>query len=149
KGITIKQVEEAFKKARTAGLKTLAHFIFGLEEDATHQNKLIDFCLSLDSDYASFNIAAPAWNTSFREHVISNGWLIEDGVEMDSSCSYPIWERASLKRRDVWDMRNNAVKKFYMRPGFILKYIKGIKTPYQLSSFLRDGINFLLNSEER
>ena len=144
KGIAINQIKKAFKLAKESKLRTLAHFILGLSgEDIESQDKLINFCLSLKPDFVSFNIAAPVWNTTFREEVVSNNWLIDDGTEVDSSCSYPIWETNKLKRLEVWQMRRMALERFYLRPTYVFKQLKNIRTYYQLRRLAIEGLHLI------
>lgn len=147
KEITKNQVRKAFNLTKRIGLRTLAHFIFGLNgENLESEIKLIDFCLSLDPDYASFNIATPLWNTSFREEVINNNWLIDEKIEVDSSCSYPVWETGQLKRSEIWQIRKLAIRRFYLRPYYFLNKLKMIKTCYQLYILFKEGLHLLANN---
>lgn len=142
KGINLEQVNSAFRLARELGLRTLAHFIFGLQgEDVHSQKELIDFCLALNPDFVSFNIAAPLCNTTFKEEVLRQGLCPERIIEADSSCSYPVWESGKLKREDVWGLRSAALRRFYLRPSYILNHLKNIKTAYQLRSLIREGLS--------
>lgn len=148
KGVTIRQIEDAFRLAKKSGLRILAHFILGLPgETAETQKSILDFCLKLDPDLVSFNIAAPLWNTSFRDEVVDKKWLLEDSIEVDSSSSYPVWERSSLSRSAVWQARALALRKFYLRPSYILKQAINIRTAYQLYSLFREGLHFIPNNK--
>jgi len=144
KGITIQQVRIAFRLAEKFGLKRLAHFILGLSgETIDSQLMLIDFALQLNPDYGVFNIAAPLWNTSFREEVMSNQLLIDDKIEVDSSCSYPVWESEKLKRSEIWRIRKLALRRFYLRPAYVLKQLRSLKTRYQLYMLFKEGAHLL------
>lgn len=147
KGTTIRQIENAFRLAKNIGLKTVAHFIFGLAgENLESQGKIMDFCLSLNPDYASFNVANPLWNTQFREEAIKNNWLMDKSIEVDCSCSYPVWETDKLKRSEIWEMRKLALRRFYLRPSYIINRIRNAETIYQYYTLLREGLFFLRNN---
>jgi len=144
KKISLRQIEETFSLAKKVGLKTLAHFILGLKgENKISQTKLIDFSLSLDPDYVSFNIAAPLWNTTFRETLTKNKNLNLETIEVDSSASYPVWESNLLSREDVWDFRKEALRKFYLRPSYLLKSLKNLKSFYQARQLIGEGVHLL------
>jgi radical SAM superfamily enzyme YgiQ (UPF0313 family) len=146
KGTTLNQTKEAFLIAQEVGLRTLAHFIIGLKSETfDSQMQLIEFCLSLNPDFASFNIAAPLYNTSFREEAEKNNWLVNKNVEVDSSCSYPIWESEGLKRSEIWRIRKLAIRKYYLRPQYAFSLLRDIRTPYQLYSFFREGLHLSLS----
>lgn len=144
KKITRAQIEAAFVRARKVGLKILAHFIFGLSgEDLRSQEEILSFSLVLDPDYAVFNVAAPLWNTSFRDEVTKKGWLIAEDIDVDSSDTYPTWESPELCRRDVWRVREMAIRKFYLRPAFLWRQLRGVRSFYQARILVKEGWCFL------
>lgn len=133
-------VREAFELARRHGFRTLAHFIIGLSGETPESiEKLIRFSIDLDPDIASFNVARVAWNTGFRDEIVSNGWLVEDGIEIAASDSVPVFESPALTRQQMWQLRNDAVRRFYLRPGYMLRQLGRIRSPYQLSILRREG----------
>jgi radical SAM superfamily enzyme YgiQ (UPF0313 family) len=137
-------VERAFALARETRLRTLAHFIIGLSGETPESiERLIRFSIDLKPDIASFNIARPAWNTGFRDEVTSKGWLVEEGVEIAGDDGLPVWESPALPREQMWRLRNEAVRRFYLRPSYILHQLGGVQTPYQLSILLREGWHML------
>jgi radical SAM superfamily enzyme YgiQ (UPF0313 family) len=141
------QVEQAFQMARRVGLRTLAHFIIGLSgETAESVERLIRFSINLSPDIASFNIARPAWNTGFREEVVRNGWMVEDSVEIAGNDCLPIWESPALSRDEMWRLRNAAVRRFYLRPRFVLQQLLRVRTPYQLQTLVREGSRIVADS---
>ena len=147
KGINVEQIKEAFALAKKVGLRTLAHFIIGLSgEDLDSLRRLVDFSISLDPDIAAFNVARPAWNTSFRDEVTEKQWAIDEGVEIAESDYRPVWESPSLPREEVRQMRNLAMRKFYLRPSYILKQLTKIRTRYQLFTLIREGLHLVWQS---
>lgn len=141
------QVEQAFALARRHGLRTLAHFIIGLTgETAASIERLIRFSIELSPDIASFNIARPAWNTGFRDEVVTNGWMVDVGVEIAGSDCLPVWESPGLSREEMWRLRNEAVRRYYLRPSFVLKQLCRVRTPYQLLTLVREGWKILADS---
>jgi len=146
KGITLEQVRRAFLLAQKFGIRRLAHFIIGLDgETKESQDELIDFSLLLNPEYASFNIAAPLWNTTFHDEAVKNSWINKDIIEIDSSCSYPAWENRLLTKREIWGVRNKALRKFYLRPAYIMNQARNLKTKYQLYSLVREGCKMARN----
>ncbi len=140
KGTKVEQIREAFALAKRHRLRTLAHFIIGLTgEDRESLGRLIDFSIALDPDIASFNVAAPAWNTSFRDEVVASGWESEADVEIADSESYPVWETPELPREEIWRLRNVALRRFYMRPSYMLRQLGSIRTAYQFRTVAREG----------
>jgi radical SAM superfamily enzyme YgiQ (UPF0313 family) len=147
KGIVPEQVRRAFALAKQAGLRTLAHFVLGLPgEDAASLDRLIRFSIELDPDIASFNVAAPRWGTSLRDEITARHWMIEEGVETAGEESYPVWESPGLTRDEVWRMRQRALRRFYMRPSYVLRQLGSVRTSCQLKTLLREGWQMLRNA---
>ena len=137
---TVVQMEQAFRLCKELGIRTLAHFIVGLPgENADTVKRLIDFSIELDPDIASFNVARPAWNTGMRDEVAEKEWLIDDGVEIANPDYFPIWESPDLPRDEMWRLRNEAIRKFYMRPSYMLRQLFKVRTTYQLRTLFREG----------
>jgi radical SAM superfamily enzyme YgiQ (UPF0313 family) len=144
KRIDAGQIEMAFRTAKRVGLRTLAHFMLGLSgENAASLERLIDFSLTLDPDIASFNVAAPAWNTSFREEVVQEKWLLESGVGIANADSLPVWESPAIERRRLIEIRDRALRRFYMRPSYMLRQLLSVRTPYQFRILLREGAHMI------
>jgi radical SAM superfamily enzyme YgiQ (UPF0313 family) len=146
KRMTTEQVREAFALARSAGFRTLAHFILGLTgENEASLERLVEFAIALDPDVASFNVAAPVWNTSFGDRVREKGWLLAGGVEIAGPGAAPVWEQPELPVRTVLRLRDEAVRRFYMRPGYIMKQLTRVRSTYQLRTLFREGLGMLRN----
>jgi len=144
---TVDEVDRAFALARRLGMRTLAHFVIGLSGETRESiGRLIDYAIALDPDIASFNIARPAWNTGFRDEVVDQGWLLDDRVEIATTDSLPIWESPDLSRLEMWQLRNEAVRRFYLRPRFVLRQLGGVRTPYQFGTLVREGCQIVADA---
>lgn len=147
---TVRTVEDAFALARRLGFRTLAHFIIGLSGETPESiERLIRFSIDLDPDIASFNIARPVWNTGFRDEVAANGWLVDDRVEIAGDDSLPVFETPTLSRRQMWDLRNQAMQRFYGRPSYVARQLGRVRTPYQLQVMVREGWHMLKEAAHR
>jgi radical SAM superfamily enzyme YgiQ (UPF0313 family) len=112
-------------------------------EDAASQEKLIQLCLELDPQYVSFNVAAPLWNTSFRDKVVKDNRIFNTKIEVDSSFEYPVWESDSLSAERVYKLRNQAVRRFYFRPEYMLREFLGAGSNYRRRMMFREGLNMI------
>jgi len=134
----------AFALAREAGIRTLAHFLLGLPgEDEASLRRTLDLCMELEPDIASFNVAAPAWGTTLRHEVVANGWMIEDGVGIAGDGSRPVWESPSLPRDTVVRVRDEALRRFYMRPSYVVRQLLSVRSAYQLRTLIAEGLDVL------
>ncbi|MCK5073171.1 MAG: radical SAM protein [Bacteriovoracaceae bacterium] len=140
-------VVKAFALAKKYNIKTLGHFIIGLEGETVESiNRLIDFSVFLNPDYASFNLAAPVWNTSFREQLLQSGQFSSENMHVDISCNYPVWDNSKISRIQMASLKRKAIRSFYLRPGYILRQLINVKSFYQLKSLIREGIGLIINT---
>ena len=144
KRTTVDGIQAAFALARGMGFRRLAHFIIGLTgEDEASLGRLVEFAIALDPDIAAFNVAAPAWNTSFGDHVRDEHWQLGEGVEIAGPDAAPVWEQPGLPIQTILRMRDEAVRRFYMRPGYVVKQLTRVRSTYQLRTLFREGIGML------
>jgi radical SAM superfamily enzyme YgiQ (UPF0313 family) len=149
KRITVQQIRDAFSLAKRTGLRTLAHVMIGMDgENAGSQERLIKLCLELDPQYVSFNIAAPLWDTTFRDILESEKKIFNQKVEIDSSMGVPVWESGSLRTEEVLEWHRKAFRRFYYRPFYIFKYLLEARSAYRVKMMIKEGLNILFSKEK-
>lgn len=128
KHYTLNQIKDTFKLTAQAGIKRLGTFLIGVPGQTKESIlKTIDFAKEIDADYASFNVAVPRSNTSFREQAIAEG-IIDDSIKsMDQSGDEVTMGTGVLTRDELQSLRNQAYRSFYLRPSYIWKRLVGIK----------------------
>ena len=132
KGVTKKQMQQAFALCREFKIRTLGHFIIGLPGETEESvKKTLDFSRVLDCDIASFNIAVPALGTPLREAAIKNGWINKSVLQFDASDSYPILETPQFSKEQSREWRNRAVRQFYFRPSYLWRMATASRSLYQ------------------
>src|SRR3989339_592189 len=131
-------MKKSFALCRDVGIKTMGYFIIGLPgENKESIIKTILLAKNLDCDYASFNIPIPIYGTKLREEAIKNKW-INDNVDVFDGSFFPVIETEDLTTRDVWSLRNLAIRRFYLRPRFIFKKLVGIRSMSDLLFLLKN-----------
>jgi len=139
KGITLDQVRKAFKLCREVGIKTQAFFLFGIPgENQESINQTINFAKEIKPDSAQFAIAIPHPGTELYQICQKKGWLKYSTWEDFSACNSLI-ETEELSRKDLEEARIKAYKKFYFRPGYVLKTIRGTKTLKDFKSVIKSA----------
>lgn len=140
KGIQPQRVKEIFALCRKRGIRTLAHFILGLPGE-TEQTALrtIEFAKELDSDFASFNVAAPRMGTDLRSEAIRQGWVDKDVDSVDNSTFLPQLEVGSISGQRVIELRNQAIREFHLRPAYLWRKVKDIRSPREFWRALQNG----------
>jgi len=117
----LSHVREIFRFTQETGIETFAYFMIGyLGETLESYKKTLNLALSLRADLAMFTIATPYPGTPFYKMAESMSLIEKDywkkftsGTNGSSRLPYFIDNAESLIRM--------AYRKFYLRPGFILK----------------------------
>jgi anaerobic magnesium-protoporphyrin IX monomethyl ester cyclase len=144
KNYNTEQVQAAFRIAKKIGLKTMGTFLIGVPgQDASSIRKTIQFAIDLEADYAAFNVAIPRSNTSFRKEAIDLGLIKESDVLMDQSGSFIAMGTGTLNQNQIIWLKREAYIRFYLRPSYIFKRVRGIISWTELKTHFNEAIQML------
>ncbi len=116
------KIEALVGHANRLRMNVCADFILGLEhEDETDMAATIDYALRLPIDFASFNIAAPFPGTEIRRRARQAGRMAFGAEGCDSLTHETDLGICGAGRDAVRRLRNTALRKFYLRPGYLLR----------------------------
>jgi anaerobic magnesium-protoporphyrin IX monomethyl ester cyclase len=101
-------------------IRICGDFIIGLDSDETAVNRMIQFAKTLQLDYASFNILTPLLGSKIREKLIEKGTLDPYTIGFDTSGTF------GQGTEKLIQLRNMAIKKFYLRPKYLLRRMMNI-----------------------
>ena len=125
KRINAEKIENAFALCKKKNIRRAATFIIGLpgenEEDIM---RTVDFAMEIDCTFASFNVA---------------------GIRPGTEWSHNPEKIHFLPHEELEKIRNKAIKKFYLRPGYIIGRIKEISTLYDINVLLEEGTGIVSN----
>ncbi len=129
KHYTTAQIKHTFKISKDIGIKRLGTFLIGVPgQSKASILKTMAFAKEIDADYASFNVAVPRSNTSFREEALKEG-LMDDSLEvMDQSGSEVTIGTGAISRNELQKLKNKAYRSFYFRPTYIFKRLISIRS---------------------
>lgn len=133
KKIDLGKTIEVIKICQEEKLQTCGFFILGLPgEDRPATEETISFALKLPLDLAKFNIAIPYPGSPMYREALENGRLLHRNWE-DYSCygSDPNqlpWLPEGRQAKELISKQKTATRRFYLRPGMILKHIFIIRT---------------------
>jgi anaerobic magnesium-protoporphyrin IX monomethyl ester cyclase len=133
KGFTAEQAINPFKWAREAGLVTVASVLLG-HPGETKESALdtIKFLEKLDPDDVGYNIVTPYPGIPLTDYVKKMGWLkVTDFDRYDTQT--PTFETPMMSMKDLKEIREMALQRFYLRPKYILRAFSK-RTPYGRSS---------------
>lgn len=146
KKLTLDQSADFVTAAHKAGLVVHGCFVLGLPgETRETMERTMDFVLRLDLDTVQFSAAVPFPGTEFYRICEQNGllrarswadWL--DEGEQTGVVEYP-----GLSKQEIGHYVDEGLKKFYFRPGYMVKFLLSTRSPSDLYRKLRGLRNFL------
>lgn len=148
KGITISQVETAFKAARKVGITTLAYFMLGNPTETKDQMlETIAFAKKIKADFVHISLTTPFPATELYKQGLSQGIIQSDywkEFALNPSPDFipPLWEE-KLKRDELFEMLRYAYKQFYFRPHYILQQILKTRSWNEFKRKARAGLKML------
>ncbi len=144
KNTTTHQTHEAISLIKKAGIRAGGFFMIGFPGETRQSiNDTIDLACSLNLDYASFNIVNPRFGTSLRKTVIEKGSIYENILDTESSFSKPVWKNQPVSNDNLLCLKKYAVRKFYLRPGYLFKRLLNIKTFHETKNLFAEAVELL------
>lgn len=124
KKTTPSMIRHAFEATRRAGIRTMGYFILGLPVE-TYDDALrtIDFACEIKADYAQFSVLSPIRGTRIYDEAVSKGWYKEIAAQNvnDKDKLRPVIISENWTEEQLVDIVRIAHRRFYLRPGYILK----------------------------
>ena len=143
KGFTVAQVRDAFSRTRKLGLRTLGFFIIGLPGESRQSVKeTILLALELDPDLASFSVPTPDPGTSLLDQAHERG-LLGDVPSQVLSTVGPTLPAEGLSEKEVRDLREEAIRRFYLRPSFLLRQVRSLRSFEDLKDRALNAVELL------
>ncbi len=141
KKLVVADIRDALARCRKMGLRTVGTFLIGLpEENEAQIRTTIDLACELPLDYASFNIPVPRKMTGLRKEAIALGLVDAATTRMDQSGkSMVVMGTRHLTAAQVQALRKEALKRFYLRPGYLLRRLAMLRTPYEVGVNVTEG----------
>ncbi|MBF0424785.1 MAG: radical SAM protein [Magnetococcales bacterium] len=122
KGLTTDQARRAVACCQEAGLQVIAYFVLGTPgETRQTMQQTLDFALELDPEVAQFFVATPFPGTEFYEQALRMGALTSDNWEDYMHGEADVFDYGDLSSKDFIAFKNHCYRRFYLRPGRILR----------------------------
>jgi anaerobic magnesium-protoporphyrin IX monomethyl ester cyclase len=147
KNITLEQSRRFMKLAKEARLKVHGCFVIGLPGETEDTAKdTVDFALSLGCSTIQFSGAVPFPGTEFFRMAEKEEWLksrewsrwLNKVGEQSGVISYP-----GLSEERVNYYVDRGLKKFYLRPAYMIQFLFSTKNSADLYRKLRGAWNYL------
>ncbi|MBK7642706.1 MAG: radical SAM protein [Planctomycetes bacterium] len=144
KGYRASVVREGFARVKRHGLRTVGTFIIGLpEEDEASLARTLELALELDLDFMSLNMAVPRFGTPFRARALELGLCGPADLVMDQGGADAFLPTSTLDRGAMLALKKRMVRRFYLRPGYLLRRLASVRSLHELRAQAREGLALL------
>jgi len=142
KKITLDQAREAVRLLRRVGVPSAAYFMIGLPTDraVADVRHTVDFAVTLDPDYAVFNVLVPYPRTPLYDVGVARGVIDPEvwprfAAHPDPSFRPPVWTEF-LSAKTLYGELQRAYRRFYLRPKVVWRQFKRLR-PGNAGALLR------------
>jgi radical SAM superfamily enzyme YgiQ (UPF0313 family) len=145
KGAGTEQARRAVQLTQEAGIEVLAHIILGLPGETPETlRRTLEYVKKLDSDYAQFDCAIPFPKTELESWADREGWITTKDYSR-YELNQPILNLPTLSLEELRKARSRAYREFYLRPAYLWKRLRKIKSFPDLWIQVRQGWDFARN----
>lgn len=149
KKITVDEVRRAVRLCRKVGMLTSTNWIIGFPHHKTRADvtNLIDTAVSIDSDFAQFNIMIAYDGTAIFRQGVDKGLFPADiwrahAAHPVPNFIEPIWEE-HLSRSELSQLLKQCYRRFYFRPLPILRKFLRVRRFGELALFAKGALTLL------
>ena len=140
KHLKLDEIRNAVKILKKAKIQIYNYFVIGLPwETEETVEETIKFAIELDSDFISFYTATPLPGTRFYDYAMQNK-LFDLTASFDKAYYYPVLRTHKLSKERVFELHKLAVKRYYLRPKFIIKTLLRLRTFSEFKNYFFAGI---------
>lgn len=151
KGVSIKQVEDAFDICKRIGVKTLAYFMMGNPGETLDDVKdTLRLSQRIKPDFMQMTILSPFPATKYYLDALSQGVLTKDvwkdyANEINDDFRPPLWTQPGgiYTREELESHLRWFYGKFYLNPKFIMDRVLEIRNFGQFKRYASAGMGLL------
>jgi len=136
---------DALRLTRQAGIKSSIYFLFGLPWDSESVFETnLEFAKELAPDFIEIFYVYPFPGTPLYEMAVKDG-LLKEGEIPTAAYDAPAMPTKYLTREELALWRRRFLRRFYLRPGYILRTLVQIRSPRTLWNYARYGLSQLID----
>ena len=152
KGTNLGEIENVFKTTHQVGITIRGFFMLGLPTESREESlATINFAIKLDPLWAQFTITTPYPGTQMFRELKADGKILN--LDWKNYNTWSGWQKEFeipyiSEGRTIDDLRSLqkiAMRKFYLRPVVLLRFIKSIRTFGDIVKYTK-GVWVLLKS---
>jgi radical SAM superfamily enzyme YgiQ (UPF0313 family) len=133
KGNTVEKNKRAIRLAKEAGLEVRGDFIVGTPGETWESlEKTVQFAVDMKLDYAHFNKFSPLPGSELHRQLVGQGYKFDFSKSSTLDHSEVLYMNPDMDKDEFSKFLDKANKRFYLRPGYILKRFFSIRSFYQL-----------------
>jgi len=151
KFMTLEQVHEGLRIAKSVNMIVMTYFMFGfLDETPEDARMTIDLAKTLNPDYASFGVLVPYPGTEIYSEGLKRGIIPRDywrdfALKPEPDYFIPHVIESVMDRNTLVTLKDRATRNFYFRPRRLLKELAGLRSFKEFGSKLRLGTSILFD----
>ncbi len=150
KKTTLEQIRQTVNDFKKAGMKIYNYFVIGLPwETEETVNDTVDFAIELNSDFINFYTAVAFPGTKFYNYAVENSLADSSNVLelFNDVYYYPVTSGHHLSKERIFELHKKAVKKYYLRPEFILKTLLSIRSIKEFQNYTKAALAIIRKSD--
>jgi radical SAM superfamily enzyme YgiQ (UPF0313 family) len=132
KGMKVERIENAVKLLKKYGINPKINILFGSSPLETKESvkETVEKMKKLDVDFVSFGIVIPHPQTEFYKIVKKNKWFATRSGDFEPVDPYKVAtvDFPKLSHKELQNLVKWSYRSYYLRPSYILKRLKKIKT---------------------
>lgn len=154
KNLRLDRVEEIFRITRKHGIKTMAYFILGNPTETREDiEEGFRFLKKVDPDFVHMTSLTPFPATEIYLTGLANGTIKTDywkefAINPTADFETPHWPEY-FTREELNALIIRGYRAFYLRPKYILRRIRQIRSMHELAKNIRFGIGLVLMKMRR
>ena len=139
KKATVEQARQALRITREAGIKRSIYILVGVpEDDRKTIIQDIEFAKELDPDILEIFYPYPFPGTPLYREAVELG-LLKDGEIPREAYGLPAMPTKHLSVEELADIRTECLRKFYMRPAFVMRTLRQTRSTREFLNYVRYG----------
>jgi radical SAM superfamily enzyme YgiQ (UPF0313 family) len=148
KGIHLDQVVKVFNLTKKIGISTFAYFMIGCPNETKEDIlETIKFAKKLNTDFVQITLLTPfpatkIYNDALAKGIIKRDYWLEFAKNPQATFKTRYWTK-ELSSQELFELNNYAYKQFYLRPSYIFKTLKEIKSLKELIKKAKAGLKII------
>jgi hypothetical protein len=116
------------------------------EESPESLERTLELAFELELDFMSLNMAVPRFGTPFRAQALELGLAQRDDLVMDQGGAQAFLPTRTLDREAMLALKKRMVRRFYLRPSYLWRRMRSVKSLWELRAQAREGWSLLMRN---